>query len=81
MAGSGSQSAWNNVLRGCGATAIAVWQWITALSESGDIPLGIGGGNYGATDFAPHVITTVGVVMMLLAILGGLLAKPRSAAS
>ncbi len=64
-----------------GAISIAVWQWITALSESGDIPLGIGGGNYGATDFAPHVITTVGVVMMLLAILGGLLAKPRSAAS
>ncbi|HNJ97429.1 MAG TPA: zinc ribbon domain-containing protein [Ilumatobacteraceae bacterium] len=64
-----------------GAISVGVWQWITALTESGDFPFGIGGGNYGATDYTPHVITTVGVALMLLAIVGGLLMKPRSTAS
>lgn len=64
-----------------GAISIGVWQWITALTESGDFPFGIGGGNYGASDYSPHIITTVGVVLMVLAIVGGLVVKPRSAAS
>ena len=64
-----------------GAISIGVWQWITALTESGDFPFGIGGGNYGATEYAPHIITTVGIALMLLSVIGGLLMKPRSAAS
>ncbi len=57
-----------------GSIGIAVWQWVTALGESGDIPLGIAGGNPGATDYAPHVVTTIGLIVMLLAIVGGLVA-------
>lgn len=60
-----------------GSISVGVWQWITALTEAGDFPLGIAGGNYGATDFAPHVITSVGVVCMVLAAAAGLLVKPR----
>ncbi len=60
-----------------GTISVGVWQWITALTESGDYPLGIAGGNYGATEFTPHVLTTVGVVCMVLAAAAGLLIKPR----
>ena len=56
-------------------------QWVTALSESGDYPLGIAGGNVGATDSVPHIVTTIGVVVMLLAGIAGLLvaAQQRNA--
>ena len=60
-----------------GAISIGVWQWVTALTESGDFPLGIAGGNYGGTDFAPHLVTTVGVVVMVLAAAAGFLIKPQ----
>ena len=60
-----------------GAISVGAWQWVTAITESGDIPLGIAGGNPGATDFTPHVVTTIGVVVMLLAIVAGLLAAAQ----
>lgn len=59
-----------------GAISIGAWQWVTAITESGDLPLGIAGGNPfpdAADPFAPHLVTTVGVIVMLLAGLGGLL--------
>lgn len=64
-----------------GAISIGVWQWVTSIGESGDIPLGIAGGNVGATDFKPHVVTTIGVVVMVLAGLAGLViaAQQRNA--
>jgi len=60
-----------------GSISIALWQWATALGESGDIPLGIAGGNPGATDYAPHVVTTIGLIVMLLAIVGGLVSMSQ----
>lgn len=56
-----------------GSISVGVWQWITAISESGDRPFGIAGGNLGASDYAPHIVTTVGVVVMVLAAVAGLL--------
>lgn len=50
-----------------GAISIGAWQWVTAITESGDLPYGIAGGNVGMEPFAPHVVTTIGVVVMLLA--------------
>jgi hypothetical protein len=54
-----------------GAISIGAWQWITAITESGDLPISIAGGNPGGVDiadpFAPHIVTTIGVVVMLLA--------------
>jgi hypothetical protein len=59
-----------------GAICVGVWQWASALGEIGDLPVGIAGGNFvpdAANPFAPHIVTTIGVVVMLLAGLGGLL--------
>lgn len=58
-----------------GALSIAVWQWATSISQSGDLPFGIAGGNYGSNyGDTPHLVTTVGIVVMLLAALGALIA-------
>ena len=54
-----------------GAISIGAWQWVTAITESGDRPFGIAGGNFGAADVTPHVVTTVGVIVMLLAVAAG----------
>ena len=62
-----------------GTISIGVWQWVTAITESGDLPWGIALGNWGATDFAPHIVTTVGVITMVLAAVAGLVVKPSVA--
>jgi len=60
-----------------GAISIAAWQLITAATESGDIPLSYAGGNLGATDFAPHIVSVIGVAVMVLASVGGLVLAAR----
>ncbi|MFZ4718474.1 MAG: zinc ribbon domain-containing protein [Ilumatobacteraceae bacterium] len=54
-----------------GAVSIAVWQWVTSLLEAGDLPFGIAGGNHGTERFEPHVVTTVGVIVVLVAVVVG----------
>ncbi len=56
-----------------GAISVAAWQLITAATESGDIPLSYAGGNPGALDFAPHTVTIIGVIAMILAGAAGLI--------
>lgn len=56
-----------------GAISVGAWQLSTAATESGDIPLSYAGGNPGALDFAPHVVTIVGVIAMVLAGAAGLI--------
>lgn len=64
-----------------GAISVGAWQLFTAATESGDIPLSYAGGNPGALDFAPHAVTIVGVIAMILAGAAGLiLAAQRPAA-
>lgn len=53
-----------------GAMSVAVWQWITSLVEAGDLPFGIAGGNHDTQGFEPHVVTTIGVVVTLVALVG-----------
>lgn len=60
-----------------GAISVGAVQWATAIGDSGDYPLGIAGGNVGATDYSPHVVTTVGVIVMVVAGAAGLLAAAR----
>ncbi len=60
-----------------GAISVGAIQWVTSITESGDFPLGIAGGNFGATEYAPHIVTTIGVVVMLLAGAAGLLAAAQ----
>ena len=64
-----------------GAISIGAVQWVTSITESGDFPLGIAGGNVGATDYAPHIVTTVGVIVMVLAGAAGLLAAAQQRSS
>jgi len=72
-----------------GAISIGAWQWGTALTESGDQPMGLGGGlfwldgtgspqfnlsgNFSGGDGSPHIVTTIGVVVVLVAAVLGLL--------
>ena len=49
-----------------GGLVVAVWQWITTLTvdasvATGDVRLGVSGGNLGSADGQPHVVTTVGL--------------------
>jgi len=60
-----------------GAISVGAIQWVTSITESGDQPFGVAGGNFVATDYAPHIVTTVGVIVMLLAGVGGLLAAAQ----
>lgn len=60
-----------------GAISVGAIQWVTAIGELGDYPLGIAGGNVGATDSTPHLVTTIGVIVMLLAGAVGLLAAAQ----
>ena len=55
-----------------GAISVGAWQLITAATESGDIPVSYAGGNWGALDFAPHTVSIIGVVGMILTAAGGL---------
>jgi len=55
-----------------GAISVGVWQWVTSISESGDLPFGIAGSNFGATDSKPHIVTTIGVLVMVIAGVAGL---------
>ena len=64
-----------------GAISVGAWQWITAITESGDFPVGLAGGNVGFDPLAQHAVTGIGVVIMLLAGIAGLLvaAQQRNA--
>ncbi len=56
-----------------GAISVAVWQWATSISQAGDLPFGLAGGNYGGTyTDRPHLLTTIGIVVMVLAALGAI---------
>ena len=56
-----------------GAISVGAWQLFTAATESGDIPLSYAGGNPGVLDFAPHTVTIIGVIAMVLAGVAGLI--------
>lgn len=66
-----------------GAICAGAWQWLAALADIGNLPLGIAGGytqrpvlwlsgNFFATDAQPYWLTTVGVVVMLVMALFGI---------
>jgi hypothetical protein len=61
-----------------GSFSIAAWVWITSLLEAGDRPFGIAGGNPGSVEFVPSVVTTIGMVVVLLAAVGAAASALRS---
>jgi hypothetical protein len=50
-----------------GTVSVTAWVWATAVFTAGDRPFGPVGGNPGSTGFEPHAVTTVGLLMTLLA--------------
>jgi hypothetical protein len=54
-----------------GSVSLSVWLWASSWGEWGDLPFGIASGNVGSTDFAPHVVTSIGMVVVLLAVCTG----------
>lgn len=64
-----------------GAISVGAWQLFTAATESGDIPLTYAGGNPGATDFSPHPIAIIGVIVMVLAGAAGLIVASQRSSS
>ena len=49
-----------------GSVSVSVWLWASSWAEAGDLPFGIASGNVGSTDFTPHVVTSVGMVVVLV---------------
>lgn len=49
-----------------GAAAMYTWQWISSILEAGDFPSPPAFFNPGGFDAKPHVLTTVGVIAMLV---------------
>jgi hypothetical protein len=54
-----------------GSVSLSVWLWASSWGKWGDLPFGIASGNVGSTDFAPHVVTSIGMVVVLLAVCTG----------
>jgi len=55
-----------------GGICIALWQWFTTFTEQGDSPAGIAFNNLGGSDNKPHVVTTVGIIVMVVAAVASL---------
>ena len=57
-----------------GGITVGFYLWLTSLLGvgedlvTGEQPLGIAAGNFGAPDTEPHIVTTIGMVAMLLSL-------------
>ena len=62
-----------------GSAAIWTWQWLSSVTELGDTPLPPGFVPFGSSgDLKPHIVTTVGVVAVLvLAVIALLTPQPK----
>ncbi len=49
-----------------GSVSIYAWMWVSSIAEAGDRPAPPAFGNPGALDAKPYILTTVGVVAMIL---------------
>jgi hypothetical protein len=50
-----------------GSVGLSVWLWASSWAEIGDRPFGIASGNVGSTELAPHIVTSIGMVVVLVA--------------
>ncbi len=49
-----------------GSVSLYLWQWLTSILEVGDYPAPPALGNPGNLDGKPHIVTTVGVIVIVL---------------
>lgn len=60
-----------------GGASIWVWQWLSSLAALGDAPTPPGYFAVGGTDLKPHIVTTIGVVTMLVIALVVMITAPK----
>lgn len=57
-----------------GLCPMLVWMWVTSVLQAGDRPFSIAGGNPGGSGFESHLVTSVGVMMLVAASVIGVVA-------
>ncbi len=63
-----------------GGLALYAWQWVSSLAGLGDVPAPPAFLNPGAAEFKPHMVTSVGVIaMVVVGLLALATARPRRA--
>ena len=50
-----------------GSISVSLCIWVATVFKWGDFPFGIAGGNPGSLGFTPHLVTSIGVVVVLVA--------------
>ena len=61
-----------------GGVAFWAWQWLSSLAEIGDSPLSPGFVPVSTLDGKPHIVTTIGVVAVLVLAVVAILAAPKN---
>ena len=62
-----------------GSFGVSAWLWATSWAELGDRSFGIASGNVGSVDLAPHVVTSIGMFVVLIAAVAGAILALRPA--
>lgn len=57
-----------------GLLPLQLWLWATSVLQAGDRPFSIAGGNPGGSGFESHLVTSVGVMMLIAASVIGVVA-------
>ncbi|MEY4339183.1 MAG: hypothetical protein RLZ14_1033 [Actinomycetota bacterium] len=57
-----------------GVLPLQLWLWSTSALQAGDRPFSIAGGNPGGSGFESHLVTTVGIMMFVVALVISLVA-------
>ena len=60
-----------------GGISIWAWQWLSSIAVLGDAPTPPGYFAIGGSDFKPHIVTTIGVVTMLVIAVVVLVTAPK----
>lgn len=60
-----------------GGASIWVWQWLSSIASLGEAPAPPGYFAIGGTDFKPHVLTTIGIIVMLVIAVVVLVTAPK----
>lgn len=60
-----------------GSVGIYVWQWVSSIAELGTFPVPPAFGNPGNDEFTPHLVTTVGLAVLLVCIAAGVVVSAQ----
>ena len=61
-----------------GGASFWIWQWLSSITKIGDSPLPPGFVPLGSTDLKPHIVTTIGVVAVIVLATLALMTAPKN---